>query len=142
MQLQAVTVFCILPDMAKNKTALKTCQSHHTLLQNVGVGEFNDNKIRSAEKFLCLLYKVTTVALVMKPGLCYSAKAVRKSHCHQPLMQHTFIYRLWFGNKIHLQILISHRSQLWVGCSMKKTKADEPSSITRCVYSDYFMWVY
>ena len=59
MQLQAVTVFRISPDLAKK--AWETYQSHHTLLQNVGVGEFNDNITRSAERFLCLLFKVTTV---------------------------------------------------------------------------------
>ena len=60
MQLQAVTVFRILPDIAK--TAWKAFQSHHTLPQKVGVGEFNDDITRSAENFLCFLYKVSTVA--------------------------------------------------------------------------------
>lgn len=83
------------------KTSWKTFTQHHMLLRNLGNGDLDDTTVKSAEKFICRIYKITD------EDSCNEARATLFSRCRSPeALLPTSDAARWHIQRAHFQSMI------------------------------------
>ena len=108
------------------RSAWKTFQTHHQILENLGKGELTAETLKNAEQFVCKLYNINNVSNTNEARVILLISHAHQNHYLQLVIHFSFTYNVLiikqpYGDKLIWPIQIYQIQKPWVG-RLKKQK--------------------